>query len=409
MGRRLSSVSKPDTGIYLRALDSIAQGALTNSKRAECMVKGVYPTHLREGRGCYVWDTRGNRYIDFICGLGSNLLGYGHSEVSDTIARRAQLGCTLSLGTDIEVILAEKLKEHFPGVERVKLLKTGSEACSAAIRIARAFTKRKLVLSEGYHGWHEEFVSLTPPALGTTEHPWIQKLTDLAQITHEVAAVIVEPVMTDFSEERIQWLRELRTQTERLGVVLIFDEIITGFRVPKFSIANYLGINPDLLCLGKAMANGSALSALGGSAAIMNCDEYFVSSTFSGETTSIAAALKVISLLHNKYALEQLWERGAYFQKEFNKLWPDGVTLKGYPTRAVFQGNPRDKALLWQEACRAGILFGPSWFLSFAHLENLELVLNTCRDIVTRICSGNVELMGEMPTSPFAQRVREST
>ena len=128
-----------DTKWYIRAQDSIAQGALTNSKRAECFVKTIYPVHLTKGRGCYVWDTQGNRYIDFICGLGSNLLGYGNSLIAESMYRQALEGCTLSLSTTLEVVVAEKIKEVVPFVEKMKFLKTGTEACMAAIRIARAY------------------------------------------------------------------------------------------------------------------------------------------------------------------------------------------------------------------------------------------------------------------------------
>lgn len=392
-----------------RAELAIAQGALTNSKRPECLVRGVYPTHLTKGEGAMVWDTNNKRYVDFICGLGSNLLGHGHHEVSGVMFERAIQGATLSLGSTIEVLTAEKVKEIFPFIDLVKFLKTGSDACTAALRIARAFTKRGRVLSADYHGWHDEFVSLTPPALGVYgAHP-IEKLGALEDIEDDVAAVIVEPVSTDNSPKRLEWLKRLRAQCDKTGALLIFDEVITGFRFPKLSVSNFYGITPDLICLGKAMGNGMPISVVGGKRGVMNCGEYFVSSTFAGETVSLAAALKTMTLLQTKLSVDHLWETGKQFLAAFNSIYPEKLKIEGYPTRGVFRGDEMVRALFFQEACKAGLLFGPSFFFNFAHIPLTSSVLNTCQDILTRIKTGSVRLEGDLPTTPFAQKVRNAS
>lgn len=408
----MSTASKPfNWSYYKRAQDSIAQTALTNSKRVECLVKGVYPSHLTKGLGCHVWDTNGKRYIDFICGLGTNLIGYADTEIANTVSERARLGASLSLSTPLELEAAEKVKELFPYVDQVKFLKTGSEACQAALRIARASTKRNAVLVHGYHGWSDEFVFLSPPSIGVPKvfHETTGPLGDFQNgALEDVAAVIIEPILTDIKPERIQWLRDLRKKCTESGTLLIFDEIITGFRFPKFSVSEYYGIEPDLICLGKAIANGMPLSVVGGKKHIMSCDEYFVSSTFAGETLSLASGLKTMTLLQTKYDLQNLWNQGDRFLKRFNELWPSELTIQGYPTRGVFAGNPLTKALFWQEACKAGILFGPSWFFNFKHIDVIDEVLSTCKDIISRLKTHSVTLEGEMPQSPFAQRMRES-
>ena len=142
-----------DAELYKMQCEVIAQGALTNSKRAESFVKGVYPTALKEGSGAIVWDIHGKRYIDFICALGSNLLGYGNEEIIGVCVERLRKGVTFSLGTTLEIELCHKLKEFFPWTEQFKFLKTGSEACTAAVRIARAkfhgVIGKSLVYSEG--------------------------------------------------------------------------------------------------------------------------------------------------------------------------------------------------------------------------------------------------------------------
>lgn len=528
-----------DSKIAQRAEEAIAHGALTNSKRPQSFVRGIYPTHLVQGHECYVWDTHFNRYIDFICGLGANLLGYAHGEVTDAIAARARKGVSLSLGTDLEVELAEQIKGLLPFVDRVRFLKTGSDACTAAIKIARAYhgvsyaneemygllankeytrvssrqikagwasnqlqgvceeisraagnsrteaigaeaifpdekgtrdrsssfwetmepseisrsgqgllhgqapanshavrsmwenrfagpslqlreavgcalavpdasrvrAPRPLILSDGYHGFHDAFVGLTAPHNGVIADPYILPLTGNEDLIPIAAGVIIEPVLLDASKKRRDWLTELRSACSRAGALLIFDEVITGFRFPQYTVAEWSGCIPDLILLGKAVANGMPLSIVAGKREIMECD-YFVSSTFAGETLSIAAALKTIELLHKKHRIDLLWEKGQSFLDKFNELAKGVVQLEGYPTRSRFTGGEVNKALFFQESCKAGLLFGPSLFYCFPHIDVTETVLSIVKDVVIRIRSGMVELEGEMPQAPYANKVR---
>jgi glutamate-1-semialdehyde 2,1-aminomutase len=397
---------------HRRAQQCIAQTYLTNSKRPESHVKGVFPSHVARGQGAFLFDHRGNRYLDFICGLGTNLLGYGNDTVSQAISSQLRGGYSHSFATHHELDVAEKLKEMFPFADAWKLLKSGSEACSAAIRIARAKTGRDLVLSESFHGWHDEFVSLTAPALGVPKGPGfpkaILKLDQDQKIWSHVAAVIIEPVVTDWSDDRRKWLQELRQTCTKNGVILVFDEVITGFRFPKHSVSSFWGIEPDLIVLGKAIANGMPLAAVGGKYAVMNCGEYFVSSTYAGEVLSLAAAKATMTLLQTKYEIADLWKKGEKFLAEFNAICPDKVRIEGYPTRGVFAGDPLARALFFQEACRAGMLFGPSFFFNFDLALEVKDAMVVLKSILGRVARGEVKLEGELPKSPFAQNVRGS-
>lgn len=387
---------------HRRAQDSIAHGYLTNSKRPTCFVNA--PTHIVKAEGCHLWDHQGKKYLDFICGLGANLLGYGHPQVNEAIIAQIKNGYSHSLATDLEVICAEKVRSMFPFIDKLRFLKTGSDACSASLKIARAYTENKylgsdFVVSEGYHGHSDEFVSLTPPALG------VPKYEDMKKITNKFSdncIWITEPVITDYSNERFKELREKQDKSR----VTIFDEIITGFRWQKHSVCKDKGFIPDIICLGKSIANGMPLSVVGGKRDVMECAEYFVSSTYAGETLSLAAAIKTMELLQTKYSISDLWLKGEYFYDKFNSISQD-LKLVGYPTRGVFQGDDLTKALFFQESCKAGILFGSSFFINFPLVEHFDLVLNTVSDIFTRIKTGLVKLEGPMPTSPFAQKVRD--
>ena len=159
----------------------IAHGALTNSKRESSFVPGCYPTHFYKGQGCFVYDLADKRYIDYLGGLGSNLFGYNNTKI--TVAMQAALldGCSLSLGTPREAYFAMKIRDKFPHMDKIRILKSGSEGCSAAIRIARAYTGKLDIVSEGYHGWHDQFTYLTPPAKGVAPNGYIHKLADRMQ------------------------------------------------------------------------------------------------------------------------------------------------------------------------------------------------------------------------------------
>lgn len=392
----------------IRARNAIHHGALTNSKRPESFVRGVYPTHIKSGKGCYLYSDDGTRYTDFICALGTNLLGYAHEGIVEAVYSQMHKGSLFSLSSTVEVEAAEKVKELFPFVSKVRFLKTGSDAASAAIRIARAQTGRWKVLSHGYHGHDDKFVSLMPPAVGVPDHAEMKTLVDIADIDDLTACVIVEPIITELSPQRIEYLVNLKAKCDKHGALLIFDEIITGFRFPKYSFSNYSGIQPDILLLGKCVGGGLPLSIVCTKKNIGDDLEWFISSTFAGDTLALAAFIKTTHILNNNLKLDDLWRDGAHFINCFNRIDPQLIKIQGYPTRGIFVAkDDLTKALFFQESCKAGLLFGPSWFFNFHHIAITEIVINSVQAIINRIKQGEVTLEGLMPQSPFAQKQRE--
>lgn len=388
-----------------RAKEKIAQGALTNSKRPSCFVEGVYPQTAISGSGIYLTCTNKRRYIDFICGLGTNLLGYGNTLVSRAIERELKNGACLSLSSTLEVHLADMISEKFSFIDTMKFMKTGSDACLAAVKIARSATGRKKILSSGYHGWGDIFTSLTPPADGVEMFHNIRQLVSVSDIDETTAAVIVEPIELEDSTSRRQWLQSVRDACTRHKALLIFDEIITALRVPKLSVAKYYGIHPDMIVLGKALGNGLPITLVGGSRDLMHETPYFVSGTFFGERYSIAAAIEVLRIVGSR-DMNQLWAKGQEFINRFNSIDSSAVTLKGYPTRSSFEGDPYLKALFFQEACKAGILLGPSFFFTFDHIHVMDQVLSTFEDIFRKMQTETMTLQGKLPIRPYSQEVR---
>lgn len=392
---------------YHRANVCIAHGALTNSKRLSAFVKGVSPSHAKRGAGPFIWDSENKRYLDFICALGSNLLGYSNPYIISTIKSHLEDGLTLSLSSTIEIVAAEKLKEAQPFVDKVRFLKTGTEACMASLRIARSHTGRKKILQEGYNGWSDELITTVSIGNGVNESSQVQKLTSLDQITEDIACVIMEPIITKYDQDRINDLKNIRAKCSKTGTILIFDETITGFRWPNFSFSRDSGITPDILLLGKCIGGGLPLSAICLVKKDLDKTDWFVSSTFAGETLALHAFVEVVRLLTSQVSVKDLWAKGADMMKRFNLIYPEKISIEGYGTRGAFKGDDLTIALFMQECHKAGILIGASFFLNFANIDYKEPTLSTFQDILIRIKMGQVKLEGEMPKKPVSMKARE--
>lgn len=361
-----------------RGASLIAQGCTTYSKRKDQFVEGVYPEYYQDMKG-----------VDTVCGLGSNLIGWRNN---------------YALPSRMEPKLAYRLNKIFPFMERMKFVKTGSAACEAAVRIARA-KKQGLVLGMGYHGCHNIFISAESPGSGTRPEGYVKYDTLQDIIGHLVAggpisAVIVEPVMLDVEVKSA--LKALRLWCTKRDVCLIFDEIITGFRVPKYSFSNWWGITPDIICVGKALGNGYPIAVVGGSKKYMDAQGYFISNTHNGEESGLCAALETLDYLTPK-KLDEFWKRGEWFCKEINKvLKPINVQLVGYATRGTWKGDEVNRAIFWQEMLRRGVFLGKAWFLNFNHTkEVLDKILWDAIAVVANFGRGKLRLEGKLPQEAF--------
>src|SRR5437763_1516910 len=251
-----------------RAQRVIPMGTQTLSKSPTQFVQGVTPIYLQRGKGSHVWDVDGNEYVDYPMALGPVLLGYAEPVVDDAIRRQLADGITATLMHPLEVEVAERIVALCPGVEAVRFGKSGSDAVSAAVRAARAYTGRDRVLVSGYHGWHDWYIATTTRNRGVPEivsglvgtFPF-DDLDALEQGLRgdNVAAVILEPSgATVPSPGFLQGAVDL---SRRHGAVSVFDEIITGFRVAPGGARERYGVVPDLSCYGKALGNGMPISA----------------------------------------------------------------------------------------------------------------------------------------------------
>ena len=305
---------------FARARETIPLAAQTFSK-SHLQYPQPSPLFLSHGQGGLVWDIDGNEYVDLVSALLPNILGYRDPDVDVEIRRQLSSGISFSLATELEAELAETLVRLIPCAEAVRFGKTGTDATTAAIRLARAYTGRdRVLICGGYHGWADWSVERN---LGVPED--VRKLTDrckfgdLPLIYHgNYAAIIVEP------ETNPEYLMALRERCDGRRTLLIFDEVITGFRFDLGGAQKLYGVTPDLATFGKAMANGMPLSALVGRRDIMKRmeppDNIFYSGTMFGETLSLAASIATIKKLERDEIIPKLWKTG-------ERLWLDAERL----------------------------------------------------------------------------------
>ncbi len=309
----------------------IPTASQTYSKSYRYYCEGMAPAFLDYGKGSHVWDIDGNKFVDFVLALGPVILGYNHPAVNAAINKQLKKGISFPQPHPLEVELAEKLVQIIPCAQMVRFLKNGSDATAAAIRLARAYTGRDMIACCGYHGFHDWFIGSTTNNRGvpqavcdltkTFEYNNLDSLQSLfQQYPGQIAAVIMEPVALEPPHDN--FLQKVKDLTGANGSILIFDETITGFRLSLGGAQELYGVTPDMATFGKGMANGMPLSVVAGRKEIMTLiDEgVFISTTFGGETLSLAAAIATISILEKEESYPHTWSLGERWLKEVNSL-----------------------------------------------------------------------------------------
>ena len=363
----------------------------TFSKAPYSYVEGIYPTYLSHGKGSHVFDVDNNEYIDFVLGLGPIILGYNYTAVNKAIKKQLSKGISFSIPHTIEIEASKTINSIIPGAEMIRFAKTGSDAGTAAIRAARAITKRDNIAYWGGGGvWHDWFTIITSRNEGIPkilrkmiqkfEYNNIESLKILFEKWKgEVAAVYMEPMMTEFPKKN--FLMDVKKLTKKHGTVLIFDEVITGFRYANGGAQELLKIQADIVVFGKGIANGMPLAAITGKRKHMEkFNDIFYSTTYGGETLSLAASMAVINEIKTKPVIKHCWKLGEELMSKFNKLTNEvdvKIKMEGIPIRSSVickdaNNNPSllIKSLFYQEMIKRGILLGPGYvFLSYSHSQ----------------------------------------
>ena len=393
--------------LFKHAISVIPLGSQTFSKSHVVYPCNAAPLFLERGEGSHVWDVDGNEYIDFVNGLLPVILGYNDPDVNQAAIDQIHKGVSFSLATPLEVELADLLTELIPCAEMVRFGKNGTDATSAAVRIARAYTGKDQIAVCGYHGWQDWYIGTTtrnkgvPAAVCELAHKF--KYNDLESLDEllktfpgQFAAVIMEPMNSE--EPQPGFLGGVRDLTHRHGALFILDEIITGFRYHLGGAQTLFNVIPDLATFGKSMGNGFPISAVVGKAEYMReMEEIFFSSTFGGEAVSIAASLATIRKMQREPVLEKLNAHGEIILENTRKLISqydlgEYLDIGGKPSWSLMHFRDAQNATAWeikslylQEMLARGILTAGSHNLCYAHTADDLTQLAQAQDTAFQI------------------------
>jgi glutamate-1-semialdehyde 2,1-aminomutase len=386
-----------------RALESIPLASQTFSKSLTQYPRGVSPFFIEKGKGAKVWDVDGNEYIDFVNSLAAVTLGYCDKNVDEAVQKQMKNGVTFSLPHRLEMEVAEKLINIIPCAEKVRFAKNGTDATSASIRIARAYTGRDHIAVCGYHGWQDWYIGSTTRDLGIPkgvkelthrfEYNNIESLEKIFQ-EQELACVIMEPMNVKYPKDN--FLKKVKSLVHKNNALLIFDETITGFRYSLGGAQALFNVIPDLSTFGKGMANGYPLSAVVGSNEIMQkVEDIFFSSTFGGETLSLAAANAVIDKYKKDNVPKHLNDVGGYLLKKLNQLIDNEILgdifqTFGHPSWNFLHTREQEKynsfeikTFFLQEMFKRGILTLGSHNLSFSHTrKDIDVLISVYAEVL---------------------------
>ncbi len=378
-----------------RARHLMPWGTQTNAKRPVDALAGDMPLFFDRADGCRLRTPDGDWFIDYRSALGPILLGYRHPEVEAAVRAQMDRGVLFSMASPIELEVAERLVRAVPTLEQVHFMKTGNDANSATVRLARAFTGRDHLVSTGYHGYSDWFACGTgaQAAVVTSEVTGVPTALD-ALVTrvgygdtaalervfeergHEIAAFITVPY--DWGEHvAAGFLERARELTEQHGSLLLFDEVLTGFRLAVGGAAEYFGVVPDLAAFAKGLANGYPLSAYGGRRDVMEMlYRVTLTTTYAGETLSLAAAAATLDVLHREPVIEHIWQMGQRLRDGFDAA----AQRHGLDARAIglppavqfrFSADPaadaRAQTVFDRELYRRGIFASRPFLLAYAH------------------------------------------
>ncbi|OUR64352.1 aspartate aminotransferase family protein [Methylophaga sp. 42_25_T18] len=388
-----------------RALKTIPLGSQTYSKSKTQYPYGASPYFIVRGKGSHVWDVDDNEYVDFTSSLAAVSLGYNDTDVTSAVKAQLEDGVLFSLPHPIEMEVSEKICEMVPCAEMVRFGKNGSDATTGAIRLARAYTGRDHVAVCGYHGWQDWYIGSTPRDLGVplatknlTHTFTYNDLDSLAKLfqehSGEIAAVIMEPM--NVVEPTPGFLQGIKQLAHANGAVLIFDETVTGFRFSNGGAQELFDVIPDLATFGKGIANGYPVSVVAGKREIMQLmEEIFFSSTFGGETLSLAASLATMNKLQQEPVIATMRQQGekivAFLTEAISKYAAGNIfKITGDPVWSFLLISDvapytqwQIKTLFMQEMQARGILTIGVHIMSYAHSDqDLELLFSAYDEVI---------------------------
>ena len=395
------SIMSKGQKLWQRAKKTIPGGNMLLSKRPEMFLPKQWPTYFSKAKGCKIWDLDGKEYIDMsMMGIGTNILGYGHPEVDETVLKTVQSGNMSTLNCPEEVYLAEKLIEMHPWSGSARFARTGGEANAIAIRIARAASGKDNVAICGYHGWHDWYLSANladkknldghllsglepngvPRNLMGTVFPFrYNRIVELEKLIKEKNIGVIKMEVVRNFEPEDDFLFKVRKLATDNKIVLIFDECTSGFRETFGGIHKKYNVNPDIATFGKALGNGYAITAILGRKELMEVAQTsFISSTFWTERIGPSAALKTLEVMEKNKSWDKITKIGKKICNQIQEIsgkYQLKISQTGLSalTTFVFESDNsiEYKTLISQEMLKKGYLAGNSIYVCTEHTEDI--------------------------------------
>ena len=385
--------------LYNKAKSIIPGGTMLLSKRPEMFLPDNWPSYFSEAKGCKVWDLDGTELIDMsIMGIGTNSLGYGNDEVDSAVVNAVRKGNMSSLNCPEEVYLAEKLIEMNPWADMVRFARSGGEANSIAVRIARAASGKDNVAVCGYHGWHDWYLSANhnggddlsghliaglspkgvPKNLKNSVFPFnYNNYEELLEIVEKNDIGVIKMEVIRNFEPKDGFLKRVRDLATKKNIVLIFDECSSGFRETFGGIFQKYNVEPDMVMFGKTIGNGYALTAVVGRKSVMEAAQStFISSTFWTERIGPTAALAALKVMEREQSWNKITDTGKKMQKGWLALAEKNdldITVSGIPAMTSYSFNSRNaleyKTLITQEMLKKGFLASTIFYACTEHTD----------------------------------------
>ena len=403
--------------LYSKAKKIVAGGNMLLSKRPEMFLPEQWPSYFSKSKGCEVWDLDGNKYIDTLMFPGTNSLGYNYSEIDEAVKETINNGNMSTLNAPEEVELTERLVELHPWSDMARFARSGGEANSVAIRLARAASGKDNVAFCGYHGWHDWYLASNladtngldghllpgldphgvPKNLKDSVHPFeynnFDKLEELVR-TKNIGVIKMEVYRN--KEPENNFLHRVRKLANEHNIVLVFDECTSGFRKNFGGLHKLYDVEPDVAMFGKALGNGYAVTAVLGKREVMQAAEKsFISSTFWTERIGSSAALATLKAMDKEKSWEKITSMGEEINKEWIKLSQEyelPITISGLAALTTFTFKSKNalayKTLITQEMLKKGYLAATAVYVCTAHtpeiiktyLENLKPLFQTIKE-----------------------------
>ncbi len=409
--------------LYQRALETIPGGTQLISRRPTRFAYGVSPIYAARAKGARFWDVDGHEYIDWVSGIGAIILGYADPVVDEAVKEQIGRGTMYSINHELEVELAEELIELVPCAEMVRYAKCGGEACAMAVRIARGVTGRDKILFCGYHGWHDWYLAANlsaeanlnehlfsgiepigvPQALAGTAIPFpygdLNALGDLlVKYREQVAAVVMEPMRS--VEPPPGYLLGVAQACCDHEVLLVFDEVSTGFRLTAAGVQPHVGVSPDMAVFAKSISNGYPMAAVVGRRDVMAAAAHmFISSTYWSDTIGLRAALTTLREIRHRDLPAHFDWLGGELKTGLNEIAREtglNVTCDGIRVHPHLHFHDVDAdtrvrlaTLYMQEMAKRGCHGYPSFYLNGAQgTAEIEQTMSAARETFTILARG---------------------